>query len=85
MSQFMNTIAISIQWGMSPPRHHQGHHLAPHLLVSTAQSMTRYPLDASTGTQPSTKPQRQYLVSLVLHKCVEGHHKLGFQHKIGIS
>ena len=24
-------------------------------------------------------------VSLVLHKCVEGHHKLGFQHKIGIS
>ena len=31
---------------------------AAHLLVSTAQSMTGHLLDASTGTQPSTKPHR---------------------------
>ena len=34
-----------------PKRHHQAHHPAPHLLVSTVQSMTGHPLDASTGTQ----------------------------------
>ena len=43
---------------MSPPSHHQGHHLASHLPVSTAQSTTGHPLDASTGIQPSTGPQK---------------------------
>ena len=38
--------------------HHRGHHHALHLLVSTAQSMTGHPLDASTGIQSLTKPQR---------------------------
>ena len=55
--------------GHVAPSHHQGHHPAPHHLVSTAQSMIGHPLDASTGTQPSTKPQRPahvtgYLIGL---------------------
>ena len=51
---------------MSPPSHHQGHHPATHLLVSTAQSMTGHPLDASTGTQPWTKPQRPAHVTVYI-------------------
>ena len=43
---------------MSPPATTRATIPRPYLPVSTARPMTRHPLDASTGTRPSIKPQR---------------------------
>ena len=54
----MNTIAVSIWWGMSPPATTRASIARPYPPVSTARPMIGHSLDASTGTGPSIKPQR---------------------------
>ena len=52
--------------GHFAPSHHQGHHPAPHLLVSTAQSKTAFALNSSSWSQSAHSASG--IVIYVLHQ-----------------